>query len=603
MNRVRRRRSFRHLSALAVVAISAVARADAPGLERALSWVPEDAVSFVVIPDLKHLNDDLVQLIDGTGQGGVLAMGRPIDLLKAQLGVGANLDDKGSLALYYPAAAPVAAGAAPAPLTLPVVVVPVTDADAFLAANLKPAPEQGEGAYTTASGVTFFVRKLEGRVALAPSKESLPHEGPMRGISERFRARLKADEMPWLDRADVVAWGSRDALHAAVERARVTPMPEAADNAAVPGAAAFAGTAEQREAFRKKSLDIADMLADGVVVLDVDPLGIFVATIGVAEPSSALAAVTAGGEGRPAKFDRIPQKDFYLALAADIDGLGGAAKFGELVDLAGVPRTTLPDWFFAEGTDLRGLQFAAYPSKLGVAIGGALNDSSLFVASRDPARTMARIKQSIESLAGETAGIRREPSWNTEKKLKSGEVVTAFEVKETIVDASKRPPLDYERLIKQFIVGSRGLNGLAKQLGDGVVVTFSQRPDVYGRALEAAAGTKSLAGDDTVQSIEAWLPPSRDVEAMVGIGRIVQLATQIASSFVSEAQLKSMIPEIEADAPPIGASIEIGGGRVRSVFVVPVQVIKMMTQAANAARKQQQQGVGGEPAPAAEKAP
>ena len=64
-----------------------------------------------------------------------------------------------------------------------------------------------------------------------------------------------------------------------------------------------------------------------------------------------------------------------------------------------------------------------------------------------------------------------------------------------------------------------------------------------------------------------------------------------------------MSPEIEAAAPPIGASIEIGGGRVRSVFVVPVQVIKMMTQAANAARKQQQQGVGVEPAPAAEKAP
>ena len=342
------------------------------------------------------------------------------------------------------------------------------------------------------------------------------------------------------------------------------------------------------------------MLADGVVVLDVDPLGIFVATIGVAEPSSALAAVTAGGEGRPAKFDRIPQKDFYLALAADIDGLGGAAKFGELVDLAGIPRTTLPEWFFTEGADLRALQFAAYPSKLGVAIGGALNDSSLFVASRDPARTMARIKQSIESLAGETDGIRREPSWNTEKKLKSGEVVTAFEVKETIVDASKRPPLDYERLIKQFIVGSRGLNGLAKQLGDGVVLTFSQRPDVYSRALEAASGTKSLAGDDTVQSIEAWMPASRDVEAMVGIGRIVQLGTQIASSFVSEAQLKSMIPEIEADAPPIGASIELGGGRVRSVFVVPVQVIKMMTQAANAARKQQQ---GVEVPPAAGKTP
>ena len=572
--------------------ILSAASADAPALDRALAWIPEGAVSFVAVPSLKAMSDDLAQLVEATGQGGMLSMGRPIDVLKAQLGVGANLDEKGPAVAYYPgvskldAAIDVAVDAVE-PAMLPVVIVPVTDGEAFLKANLTAAPDVDEGAYRTSNGLTVFARALEGCVALAPTKETLPAALPARGIGERFHARLKPAENAWLERADLVAWGSRDALHAAVERARATPVPDAA---AIGGAAgAFAGTRAQQEAFRQRALDVADMLADGLVVVDIDPLGIFLATVGVAEPTSPLAAVTAGGEGKPARFDRLPMNPFYLALSADLDGLGGPAKFGELMDLAGIPRTALPDWFFAEGADVRAVQLAAYPSKLGVAIGGALNDSALFLASRDPARTLARMKQSVESLAvpagAETDGIRREPSWNADKKLKSGDSAIAFEVKETVVDATKRPPLDYERLIKQFTLGARGLNGLAKQRDDGVVATFSQRPDVYGRALEAASGTKSLAQDDTVKSIEEWLPAERDVELMVGVGPLVNLVGQIASSFTSEEQAKAMLPAIGKDASPLAVAVEIGQGRARVVAVIPADVLKAAASASTARRQ------------------
>jgi hypothetical protein len=85
--------------------LATLAAADHPGLDRALTWVPESAVSFVVVPSLKALSDDVSQLVEATGQGGVLAMGRPIDVLKAQLGVGANLDEKGPAVAYFPAGA------------------------------------------------------------------------------------------------------------------------------------------------------------------------------------------------------------------------------------------------------------------------------------------------------------------------------------------------------------------------------------------------------------------------------------------------------------------------------------------------------------------
>ena len=550
------------------------ARADDESLSRALARIPENAVSFVAIPSLKAMSDDLTQLVEATGQGGLLAMGRPIDLLKAQLGVGASLDEKGPAVAYFPSVPPAAAASD----QLPVIVVPVTDGEAFLKANLTAAPDKGEGAYTTSNGQTVFARVLDGCVALAPTADTLPAALPTRGIGERFRARLKPAESAWLSRADLVAWGSRDALRAAVERAKLEPLP------AIPDAGGFgAGLAgAQQEAVRAKSLEIADMLADGVIVVDIDPLGVFLAALGVAEPTTPLAAVTAGGEGAPARFDRLPANPFYLALSASVDGMGGSGKFGELMDLVGAPRSLLPEWFFAEGADIRSLQLGAFPSKLGVAIGGALNDSALYIGSRDPARTLARIRQTVESLAGESDGLRREPSWDAAKKLKSGETVTAFEVKETVVDVSKRPGLDYERLAKQFTFGSRGLNGLIKQIdgaSGGVVVTFSQRPDVYTRAVNAAGGGSSLADDDTVRSIEEWLPAQRDVEVMVGVGPLVSLVGQIASSFVGEEQVKSMLPPIERDANPVAVAVEIGQGRASVVTVLPADVIKALAQA------------------------
>ena len=556
------------LACLGLTAPSALA--DAAALDRALALVPDDAISFVAVPNLKALSDDIAQLVEATGQGGLLSMGRPIDVLKAQLGVGANLDEKGSAVAYFPPA--------PTELALPVVVVPTTDGEAFLKANLTAAPDAGEAAFTTTNGQTVFARVLDGCVVLAPTKDTLPATVPARGIGERFRGRLKPAEIAWLDRADIIAWGSRDALRRAVETARKAPA-EIPDEVADRVPAAFAGMAAQQEAFRGKSLEIAGMLSDGLVVIDVDPLGIFLAALGVAEPSTPLAAVTAGGKGGVARFDRLPKNPFYLALAADLDGLGGSGKFGELMDLVGAPRTLLPEWVFSEGGDLRALQLAAYPSKLGVAIGGALNDSAVFVASRDAARTLARIRQSVESLSGEADGIRTDAAWNAEKKLKSGEAVTAFEVKETVVDASKRPPLDYVRLIKQFTFGSRGLNGFVKQRDDGVVVTFSQRPDVYSRALEAAAGTKSLAQDDTVGSIEEWLPAERDLELMIGVGQLTNLVGQIAASFTSEEQAKSMLPAIPRDANPLAVAVEIGDGRARVVTVVPADVLKAAASA------------------------
>ena len=563
------------------ITAATMAAGDPASLERALSWIPHDASSFLVIPDLKRANDDVAQLIEATGQGGILATGRPIDMLKGQLGIGANLDEKAPLVAYYPALVANAAS-----VDLPVFVIAVTDAAAFLSANFTRAADLGDDAFTTTTGLTMYAMTLPGRVALAPSRTMLPTADGARGIGESFHARLREDETVWLERADLVAWASRSALHASAERARAEALSVEVDANSSPIGAIT--SPDQAAAMRAKSSELTDMLEDGVLVVDADPLGLFIATVGVAQPSTVLASVLSGGKGEGARFDRLPKKLFYLAAALDFDGLGGANKLSELLDITGIPRTIVPPWILSEGSDFSSAQLGIYPSKLGVAIGGALNDSSLVITSRNPALTLTRMKSAVEALAGESVGVRRTPTWTASKTLKDGAIANAFEIKETVFDASLRPALDFERLSKQLIFGAAGVRGLAKEISDGAVMTFSQRPDVFAAAMAAAtsAATKStantLSSDDTVRSIEEWLPPSRDVEVMIGLGSVLRLARQLAesfSSFVSAEQANAMIPAMTVDAEPIAFTLDVGDGRARIACVMPTAVLAVLARA------------------------
>ena len=110
----------------------------------------------------------------------------------------------------------------------------------------------------------------------------------------------------------------------------------------------------------------------------------------------------------------------------------------------------------------------------------------------------------------------------------------------------------------------------------------------HDRAREAAAGKSTLALDPTVASLEEWLPASRDVELMIGVGPLVRLGGQIAASFVSEEQIKAVMPKVDAGAEPIAIAFDVDGGRAQAVIVIPALVLKIaaqsgMAQAAKAA--------------------
>ncbi len=556
------RQFFTSLAAISLLSSLAVASEE---LDRALALVPDDAVSFVVWPSPKKSNSDCTGLLEQLGVGGAVIAGRPIDYFKASFGIGANFDETAPVVFFG-----VPGAANPSTPDL-VFIVGTTDPTAFMQANLTPdgAPELNR--FKTADGTLVSARVSEKCVIASPSAEALARYDMRKqpSIRDRVQRRMTAEEWGSLDRADFVLWVNSDGMRVGSRIARENAPPEADTTTA-------SNLANQ----------VNEQLSDAVVALDVDPLGVWLRVIGIAKEGTPLAKLTATSESTaPARCDRLPGNPFYVAASVDCVGLGGSNALLDALALLGASRDAVPAWMLADAADVTGVQFAAYPSKLGVAVGGVLNDSALFIASRNPQGTLARMKEAFLALQGEAGGVKREPHWTDSKTLKSGAVASAFELKETVVDLSKQAPgAEYFRLGKQFIVGVRGFVGLAAATEGGVVVTFSQRPDVFGRAMAAglAAGDAPLSKDATIISMEEWLPPKRDVELMLGVGRLATLVTSIMESLGGvigqDAAASGMrIPTPDPSLEPVLMALEIGAGRVDGTMVLPAGVLKYLS--------------------------
>jgi hypothetical protein len=181
---------------------------------------------------------------------------------------------------------------------------------------------------------------------------------------------------------------------------------------------------------------------------------------------------------------------------------------------------------------------------------------------------------------GESSGVRYEPEWEENKPQRTGGTADAYRIKETVL-----PPSDenrgrgigetaLQRMALQLLYGSRGLSGFAGSDGDAFVMTFSQRPDVWGRALVAAGENGSTLSDSPVlQSMRSWLIAEPDVEFLLGLGTFTKLMEQLSRTLPM--MDPGMIPQIPEGTPPVAFDMEIDKGTIEMAIVVPTGVIAL----------------------------
>ena len=654
--------------------VTSVSRADEAPIRRipgadacraAIDLAPESALGVFVVPSLKLASDDLAEClarIEGDASAVPL---RPLDLARAQAGVGAGIDEAGSLVLW----SQMIEGRAEF-----CVLVPVTDGKAAIESSLKPAAD-GQPGFEHPQYGRLHARDLGRHVLVSRSRQLVEAYGQKPGLAKRITDRVGIRGTEVLFSGDAAAWGGPDAMRQmreqgeSMQRGRIRDgqirgddVPDAAAPAAsseavsradldgngeidggdramlllemgergenradlnrdgvvddkdqaqldgvmgqkvrVSGAQAPSG--EREPAATATPAGSSDGVQDGVVSIDLDPLGVSMRTFAVMAPESPLGRATMGGaRGQPARLTRLPKGAFVVAFAADMRGLGGGGAFIDLASqVPGAP--AIPEWIRENRELLDGMQFAIYPSKLGMAGGGVLNEAMAWLATQDPAKARTLMRDWMKGLAGIDGAMERKVAWEEGRALKDGTAADAYAITEAAApkDAAapaagaRRRGIDpMQRMARTMVFGPRGPHGFAKEMPGGLLVTFSQRPDVLQRGLRAAEGKDTLEAEPVIEALRPWIAPDADIVGYVGVGSLLSVVRQAANSFPG---MSLQLPDAPPSLEPIAFSVEVQDGRVETATMVPTGVIGVITEAYRASQvPDEDEGFNAEPA-------
>lgn len=573
-------------SFFATLALAAPAWADR--WDDALALVPPTAASAIVVPNPKMASDELQQALERMGRDEVAIGGRPIDMLRAQLGIGAGFDDKGVLAAWTEATD---AAALPPRMAL---MIPVTDAATFIKSTLTevPAADGQPKRYSLPGwGEPFHVRSLPRHVLVATDAALAEGYAPGTGLGPVLAERLGARGAVVARSGDMLAWAGASVFEqqASMLRANAAMLADAtaaaaqgAPEGAPEGAIEVFGQVMMVEQL-KRTADLAQQVSDGLLAVDFDALGVGVRAFARFEPDSELAklipagaaadsaAAGAGSSGKGtlgALMGRLPQQRFYLAGGVNLRAMGGIRRMREFVGSMPMgSELPVPAWLDSVQDSVSSVQLALYPSKLSILTGGLGNDSAFFIETSDPAAVRNALATWVRAQQGERNGVRAEAVWEDERAMRDGTKAAAFAVKETVMDLNAAGGMA-ARLAKQAMVGSRGLHGLAVEVPGGLVVTFSQRPDVLERAMKAASGTEPALGSEAgVAAYAPWLIPDADAVLFIGLGELMAAAQQMAAAMPGDAA--AAIPLPDGPVEPIAGAMRSRDRSWEAALVLP----------------------------------
>lgn len=589
-------------SALVLILTHAPAHADR--WSDALALVPPEAQTALVIPSPKQASDDLQMGLERTGRTELALGGRPIDFLRAQLGVGAGFDDKGILVAWTQAAAASSASATAADKAQEVpgwprtnaeaswcALLPATDPEALLRSTFQVIDDGEDGALLADGKVVpvasgqwgpLFARGVGNHLLLGRDEGMVRAYKPQEGLAPVLASRLNARGQELARTGDLLWWIGPEGVQAYARQLH--------------GAMAMGDPAAER---RAGTLPLVEQAADVVITLDFDALGLGMRTFVQFRPGTPLAAsAPASGSAASAPtphnamaglLNFLPGGPFYFAAGVDLRPVGGITGLRQVLQaLPNMSTITIPQWLDAVQDKVQGLQFACYPGRLPVLTGGLLNESALVITTSDPQGVMDAFRAWVLAQQGERPGVRVEATWER-RELEGGDSAEAFAVKEVPTGAG---PVDMmEAMSRQAIFGARGLHGFARVAPGALVVTFSQRPPVLKRAVEAAMEARSsgdaaaqaapqgsLAGQGVVKSFTPWLMPEPDAVLFIGVGELLTAAQQVVAAMPGGNA--AVLPVPVGAVEPIAAAFRARDGAWETAAMAPGSALAVLAEGA-----------------------
>ncbi len=552
--------------------------------EDVMSRIPRDVTWAIIVPDLAATNRRLEECLARMNRPETAMIGRPMDQLQAYLEIPAGFDESGSLAAWMPAL-PRGSDQATAPrepLETFMALVPLQD-------GVDPiGPLLDIGGATAATDHDGLVVVTRGEREFFIRRAPIDWRGAKHLVWGTDAVLVESYDIPEnpLSLPDAGTSSARRAEHVkASEVILVTATPAASASAVeaqLPG--------ELDASARQAALALASLgegIQGAVTCVDIDPMGVVLRWSMVATPGSPLATLLQGGERSASALNRLPQAAPYVAISIDVLGLGGAPALKHVLGLVDPTAQFTPPWLTVEAERVQWVQAAAYPSKLGVLAGGLLNDSALVVGCTQPVEMLEAMRANVMSMAGVRGAMRVDTTWEAEREVKDAGTAAAFAVKEVPLGPSELPDASdatapdqvaadaMMQMGKRVIFGSKGMTGFAATIPNALVVTFSQRPDVFRRATEAAHGRgESLADESVIRALIKMAALDADISGVIGIGQLSRVVRQVAGAF-GGAGSGGPLDRISTRTEPVYVAAEVGGGGVEAVAVVPASVLAL----------------------------
>lgn len=521
--------------AMVVLLSGAIAHAD---VERLFRLAPNDAVAVVAAPHLRNFNDAIVQTLDGMDRSTAIFGSRPIDQLKSILRVTVAVNE------LKPAAIVFVPGGDGKPGVELVWLVPVTNASDFLNGNFERIGEQSN----TDDSIQrlrhrhfgeLYAKVIDEHVALTQGGHALERwqaegklaEGLQSRLNDAGRRTLRSgDIVLWVGdcgderwRAFIAAWLDRlEALWPAMKPMRAVlsdPFPEGA--------------------------------ADGILTIDLDPLGLFIRAWSRLEGDIALAPAQPAGQGRHLRS--LPREPYQLALAMDQRGVSMSRRISRRL---GWHRL---DASLASLQDIEQLDVAAYADSPGGVMGRAVAvmrgaEASLIIAITEA--TMPWQAASHDRVWRESSAIplRADVRLNEYSVRLPPDSMHGFEM---------LPPLLY---------GPAGWQGYVLSEGDRAAMTFSRATRSLDIARNALAGAETpLADDPVMRSMKGWLPES---PALIGFVNVSAVMEHLRPMIQPMLLMKDMrMPEVGPSLPPVAAAVAVDGPTVEATLIIPAGVL------------------------------
>lgn len=579
----RTRRASVCLMACLVLAVTTPALlAQANKAPAVLNLVPANSEIVVVVPSLSALNQKLAVLNAAMGMA-VPWMADTLGEVKRGSGMVNGINDDGGMAIILNNLVEAAEADTDNPPFL--VLVPVTDYNAFLGNFNAKAEGEGTTAVTLTQGQDAFVRKVEGYALLGADKALVDaykpgNAGPalLKKAGKLGSQYVGSSDFMIITDMDVLGPKLQPKLDEAMKEAKAAMEnnPDAAKGSPVDPNAIMKVYSDAM----KSLLTSSDML---VVGMDISELGIGLTYAAQFKDGSDVAKMIKPNNSSAAKlFAGAANQPYMFAMSQNLSSIDLSKIITTVADIMKTASPEAANMITAAiplFEQTKGMSSVYYPGQMNLA-GGLFNSASV-VAADDTAAYVKAFRGYLETMAKTKLPIQLPPDADgNEQPVAQLTFFTQFNADTTNVEGVAvdqyelrydMPPALLAKINPQLMMltGMSAQRGYVAQVNGKVIITGTTDLPTLTAAIKAAKAGDGLNADKGVSNVRQQLTKDADFEAFLNIGTISSTALNFAAAMGQQMDI-----QVPADLPPIGYSMSLQDNGAAARTYVPMDVIK-----------------------------